>query len=113
MTVVSGFWNPQRLFVCKGFHSCLWLKRRAFQIRLPVYGGAGVLTLDWCNLAVIAEDNEFKNHKLEQTLKQKLKKERNLSLQNEMYKLQYKFNLEQLGKLEEAKSLLEINAVHS
>ena len=48
------------------------------------------------------EDNEFKNHKLEQSLKQKLKKEANLSFRNKGNELQYEFILEQLAKLEEA-----------
>ena len=56
----------------------------------------------------MAEDNELKNHKLEQTLKQKLKKEVSLSFRNKGNKQQYEFNLEQLAKLEEAKSLLEM-----
>ena len=59
----------------------------------------------------MAEDNELKNHKLEQTLKQKLKKEVSLSFRNKGNKQQYEFNLEQLAKLEEAKSLLEIGSV--
>ena len=59
----------------------------------------------------MAEDNELKNHKLEQTLKQKLKKEVSLSFGNKGNKQQYEFNLEQLAKLEEAKSLLEIGSV--
>ena len=59
----------------------------------------------------MAEDNELKNHKLEQTLKQKLKKEVSLSFRNKGNKQQYEFNLEQLAKLEEAKSLLEISSV--
>ena len=59
----------------------------------------------------VAEDNELKNHKLEQTLKQKLKKEVSLSFRNKGNKQQYEFNLEQLAKLEEAKSLLEIGSV--
>ena len=53
----------------------------------------------------------MKNHKLEQTLKQKLKKEVSLSFRNKGNKQQYEFNLEQLAKLEEAKSLLEIGSV--
>ena len=59
----------------------------------------------------MVEDNELKNHKLEQTLKQKLKKEVSLSFRNKGNKQQYEFNLEQLAKLEEAKSLLEIGSV--
>ena len=59
----------------------------------------------------MAEDNELKNHKLEQTLKQKLKKEVSLSFRNKGNKQQYEFNLEQLAKLEEVKSLLEIDSV--
>ena len=59
----------------------------------------------------MAEDNELKNHKLEQTLKQKLKKEVSLSFRNKGNKQHYEFNLEQLAKLEEAKSLLEIGSV--
>ena len=59
----------------------------------------------------MAEDNELKNHKLVQTLKQKLKKEVSLSFRNKGNKQQYEFNLEQLAKLEEAKSLLEIVSV--
>ena len=59
-------------------------------------------------MKTVAEDNELKNHKLEQTLKQKLKKEVSVSFRNKRNKLQYEFNLEQLAKLEEAKSLLEI-----
>ena len=62
-------------------------------------------------IKTIAEDNELKNHKLEQTLKQKLKKEVSLSFRNKGNKQQYEFNLEQLAKLEEAKSLLEIGSV--
>ena len=56
-------------------------------------------------IKTIAEDNELKNHKLEQTLKQNLKKEVSLSFQNKGNKLQYEFSLEQLAKLEKAKSL--------
>ena len=59
-------------------------------------------------MKTVAEDNELKDHKLEQTLKQKLKKEVSVSFRNKRNKLQYEFNLEQLAKLEEAKSLLEI-----
>ena len=59
----------------------------------------------------MAEDNEMKNHKLGQTLKQKLKKEVSLSFRNKGNKQQYEFDLEQLAKLEEAKSLLEISSV--
>ena len=62
-------------------------------------------------IKTIAEDKELKNHKLEQTLKQKLKKEVSLSFRNKGNKQQYEFNLEQLAKLEEAKSLLEIGSV--
>ena len=50
-------------------------------------------------IKIVAEDNELKNHKLQQTLKQKLKKEVNLSFQNKGNKLQYEFNLKQLAKL--------------
>ena len=50
----------------------------------------------------------IENHKLEQTLKQKLKKEVNISFRNKGNKLQYEFNLEQLPKLEVAKSLLNL-----
>ena len=50
----------------------------------------------------------IKNHKLEQTLKQKLKKEVNISFRNIGNKLQYEFNLEQLPKLEVPKSLLNL-----
>ena len=59
-------------------------------------------------IKTVAEDSEFKNHKFEQTLKLKLKEEANLSFISKGNKLQYEFNLEQLVKLEEAKSLLEI-----
>ena len=59
-------------------------------------------------MKTVAEDNKLKNHKLEQTLKQKLKKEVSVSFRNKRNKLQYEFNLEQLAKLEEAKSQLEI-----
>ena len=59
----------------------------------------------------MAEDNELKNLKLEQTLKQKLKKEVSLSFRNKGNKQQYEINLEQLTKLEEAKSLLDIGSV--
>ena len=62
-------------------------------------------------IKTVTEDNKLKNHKLEQTLKQKLKKEVNASFQNKGNKLQYEFNLEQLAKLEEAKSLPEIGSV--
>ena len=62
-------------------------------------------------IKTIAEDNELKNHKLEQTLKEKLKKEVNLSFRNKGNKLLYEFNLEQLARLEEAKSILEIGSV--
>ena len=62
-------------------------------------------------IKTVAEDNELKNHKLKQTLKQKLKKEVNISFRNKPNKLQYEFNLQQLAKLEEAKSLLEIGSV--
>ena len=51
----------------------------------------------------------MKSLKLEQTLKQKLKKDANVSFRNKRNKLQCEFNLEQLAKLEEAKSLLEIS----
>ena len=53
----------------------------------------------------------MKNHKLEQILNQKLKKEVNLSFRNKGNKLQYKFSLEQLSKMEQAKSLLRIGSV--
>ena len=62
-------------------------------------------------IKTVAEDNEFKSHKLKQTLKQKLKKEVNISLRNKVNKLQYECNLEQLTKLEEAKFILEIGSV--
>ena len=62
-------------------------------------------------IKTVAEDNELKNHKLKQTLKQKLKKEVNISFRNKRNKLQYEFNLQQLAKLEEAKSLLKIGSV--
>ena len=62
-------------------------------------------------IKTVAEDNDLKNHKLEQTLKQKLKKEANVSFRNKGNKLHYEFNLEQLAKLEAAKSLLEIGSV--
>ena len=62
-------------------------------------------------IKTIAEDKELKNHKLEQTLKQKLKKEVSLSFRNKGNKQQYEFNLEQLAKLEEAKSVLEIGSL--
>ena len=62
-------------------------------------------------ITTMAEDNELKNDKLEQTLKQKLKKEVSLSFRNKGNKQQYEFNLEQLAKLEEAKTLLEIGSV--
>ena len=62
-------------------------------------------------IKTIAEDKELKNHKLEQTLKQKLKKEVSLSFRNKGNKQQYEFNLEQLAKLEEAKPLLEIGSL--
>ena len=62
-------------------------------------------------IKTVAEDNELKNHKLQQTLKQKLNKGANLSFGNKGNKLLYKFNLEQLAKMEEAKSLLEIGSV--
>ena len=62
-------------------------------------------------IKTIAEDKELKNHKLEQTLKQKLKKEVSLSFRNKGNKQQYEFNLEQLAKVEEAKSLLEIGSL--
>ena len=62
-------------------------------------------------IETIAEDNELKTHKLEQTLKQKLKKEVNVTFRNNGNKVQYKFNPEQLKNLEEAKSLLEIGSV--
>ena len=39
-------------------------------------------------------------------------KEVNISFRNKGNKRQYEFNLEQLAKLEEAKSLLEIGSVH-
>ena len=64
-------------------------------------------------IKTVAEDKELKNHKLEQNLKQKLKKEVNVSFRNKKNKLQYDFNPEQLAKLEEAKSLLEIGSVRS
>lgn len=57
----------------------------------------------------VAEDNKFKNHELEQTLKKKLKKEANVSLRKKGSKLQHEFSLDQLVKLDEAKSLPEIN----
>ena len=59
----------------------------------------------------MAEDNELKNHILEQTLKQKLKKEVSWSFRNKGNKEEYEFNRGQLAKLEEAKSLLEIGSV--
>ena len=59
-------------------------------------------------IKTVAEDSKLKNLKLKQTLKQKLKKEANESFRNKGNKLQYEFNLEQMAKLEEAKSLLEI-----
>ena len=62
-------------------------------------------------IKTVAEDNDLKNHKLEQTLKQKLKKEANVSFRNKGNKLQCEFNLERLAKLEEAKSLLETGSV--
>ena len=62
-------------------------------------------------IETIAEYNELKTHKLEQTLKQKLKKEVNVTFRNNGNKVQYKFNPEQLKNLEEAKSLLEIGSV--
>ena len=62
-------------------------------------------------IKTVAEDNDLKNRKLEQTLKQKLKKEANVSFRNKGNKLHYEFNLEQLAKLEAAKFLLEIGSV--
>ena len=62
-------------------------------------------------IKTVVEDNELKSHKLKQTLKQKLKKEVNISLRNKGNKLQYECNLEQLTKLEEAKFILEIGSV--
>ena len=57
-----------------------------------------------CYIMTVAIGNEFKNHKLEQTLRQKLNKEANISFRNKGNKLQYGFNFEQLVKLEEAKA---------
>ena len=63
-------------------------------------------------IKTVAVDNELKNHKFDQTLKQKqLKKEVNAPFQNKGNKLQYKFNLEQLPKLEGAKPLLKKGSV--
>ena len=62
-------------------------------------------------IKTVAVDNEFKNHKLEQILKQKLKKEANVSFRYKGNKHQYEFNIEQLAKPEEAKSLLEAQCV--
>ena len=63
-------------------------------------------------IKTITEDNKLKNHKLDQTLKQKqLKKEVNASFRNKGNKHLYKSNFEQLAKLEVAKSLLEIGSV--
>ena len=53
------------------------------------------------HIKTAAEDNELKIHKLEQTLKQKLKKEVNVSFRDKGEKFQYEFKLEQLAKLEE------------
>ena len=58
----------------------------------------------------VTEDNELKNHKLEKPLKQKLKKKVNVWFQKKGNKLQYEFNPEQLAKLEEARSLLQIDS---
>ena len=49
-------------------------------------------------IKTVAEDNELKNHKLKQTLKQKLTKEVNISFRNKGDKLQDEFNLVQLAK---------------
>ena len=62
------------------------------------------------DIKTVAEDNELENHKVEQILKQNLKKGVNTSLRYKRNKLQYKFNFEQLAKPEEAKSLLKMYA---
>ena len=49
-------------------------------------------------IKTVAEDNELKNHKLKQILKQKLTKEVNISFRNKGNKLQDEFNLVQLAK---------------
>ena len=61
-------------------------------------------------IKTVAEDNELENHKVEQILKQNLKKGVNTSLRYKRNKLQYKFNLEHLAKPEGAKSLLKMYA---
>ena len=47
-------------------------------------------------IKTVAKYNNLENPKLEQTLKQKLKKEGNVSFRNKGNKLQYEFNLDQV-----------------
>ena len=59
-------------------------------------------------IKAVAKDNELKNHKLEQTLKQKPKKEGNVSFRNKGNKLQYEFNVEQVVNWKKQNAYLTI-----
>ena len=56
----------------------------------------------------VIEDGEYNNQQLELSLKKKLKKEACVSLKRKGNQLQYDYNTEQLNRLEEANSSLEV-----
>ena len=59
-------------------------------------------------IKTVAKYNNLENPKLEQTLKQKLKKEGNVSFRNKGNKLQYEFNVEQVVNWKKQNAYLTI-----